>query len=123
MSDGARQQPSATGRARALSSKGETDTMERKMSGNYERALVDMLEALERYTAAFESEFAHPVGDDNVLGMLTQNILFGLRGLLNGPTGQLDRACFDRRILAAAEWAGLLDENGELDGEPTGRRE
>lgn len=69
-------------------------------------ALVQGLRAWENYAAAHRKEFDSLIGEDYVLGPMWKDWGLGMRGLLNGLTGNLDCGTVDAFIL------DTLAENG-----------
>lgn len=66
---------------------------------NHSEAMVQGINAWIAYAFAHRYRYAAPIGQDYVLGPMWKQWGIGLRGLLNGETGDLDCGTLDTIIL------------------------
>lgn len=78
------------------------------------RAIQQMADAIGNYCLEYKGVTDSVIGDDYVLGPEAKAILSALRGLLDGPTGDLDCGKVDNRLLEIAQLHGLADEDREV---------
>lgn len=69
----------------------------------FANSILEMQRALSAYARVYRREFNEPVGNDSVLGPCWAEIASGLRGLLNGPTADLDCGRVDSTICETAK--------------------
>src|SRR5579871_6781152 len=72
-------------------------------NGGFERSLVDLINGWLGYADAHQNQFDNAIGHDRMLGECWAQIGNGLRGLLNGELGRMDRGTLDSLLSVALE--------------------
>ncbi len=75
------------------------------------RAVMQLLQAWDRYAVAHESRYETPIGTDGVMGPYWAEVGLAIKRLLDGETGGLDCGSLAHNITAAIEAQGF-----ETDG-------
>jgi hypothetical protein len=79
--------------------------------GTHQSTVVRMLQSWSDYAAAHKDSFGSPIGNDYVLGPNWKDMGLGIRGLLNGLTGNLDCGTLDAFILDTMQENGVGVDN------------
>ncbi len=80
------------------------------MGYGFECCIVRQIYYLAMYAAEYESKFESKLASDYVLGEYWADMVRGVRGLLNGPTGGLDAGFCDAEICNIWREAGFTED-------------